>query len=56
MTGISGAAVARGSAAKAAPEIGVGRCQAAAEACPVLDGPVRRDRRHLCVARADRAS
>jgi hypothetical protein len=56
MTGILGAVGARDSTAKAAPEIGVGRCQAAAEACPVLDGPVRRDRRHLGVARADHAS
>lgn len=56
MTGISGAAAARSSAANDALEVGVGRCQATAEACPVLDGPVRRDRRHLGVARTDRAS
>lgn len=56
ITWISDAAAASGSAAKDALKVGVGRCQATAEACPTLDGPVRRDRRHLGVARAGRAS
>ena len=56
ITGVSKPRAASGSAAKDALKVGVGRCQATAEACPVLDGHVRRDRRHLGVARAGRAS